>query len=102
MAENHYLEALLLVQTGEYLLQMKSCKDPGSRPELPEAYELQGVIAANENNNEEAVKHFERALELGADTATLHLNLAQALRKLGRNEESEEHMEAYRRLSRKK
>jgi tetratricopeptide (TPR) repeat protein len=103
MVENHYLEALLLVQTGEY----RSANEVLPRilaldPNLPEAYELQGVIAANQNKNEEAVKQFEHALELGADDATLHLNLALALRKLGRNDESEEHMEAYRRLSTKK
>jgi tetratricopeptide (TPR) repeat protein len=102
MVENHYLEALLLVQTGHYA----SAKEVLPRilaldPNLAEAYELWGVIAANEDKNEEAVGHFEQALSLGADSAALHLNLAQALRKLGRNEESEEHMEAYRRLSKK-
>jgi tetratricopeptide (TPR) repeat protein len=103
MVENHYLEALLLVQTGQYASANEILpRILALNPNLAEAYELQGVIAANENKNEEAVGHFEQALKLGADSAALHLNLAQALRKLGRNEESEEHMEAYRRLSKRK
>ncbi len=103
MVENHYLEAYLLVQTGRYG-SAKACLERvlALDPNLADAYVLEGVVAANENRNQEAVDYFERALKLGADTAVLHLNLAQVLRKLGRSEDFEEHMDAYRRLSEKK
>jgi Flp pilus assembly protein TadD len=67
-------------------------------PSLGEGHALLGGAAAKLNNPEEAVTHFERALELGADSPSLRLGYAAALESLGRLEESAQQDEAYRRL----
>jgi tetratricopeptide (TPR) repeat protein len=102
MVEYHYLEGHLLAKTGqagaaEICLRRTLTLDP----EVPQAHELLGVIAADDGCYEKAVEHFQKTLGLGVDSATLRLNLAEALRKLGRHEESDEQMKAYHRLSQK-
>ncbi|MFQ5793382.1 MAG: tetratricopeptide repeat protein, partial [Acidobacteriota bacterium] len=102
VVEYHYLEGRFLLEfgrsnEGESCLRRALSLDPRLAP----AYELLGVLAANNGWHEEAVEHFRRALSLGTDTPPVHLNLAEALRALGRIEESEEEMLAYRRLTKK-
>ena len=56
---------------------------------LAPAHELLGVIAANAGQNALAVERLERARQLGLQTESIRLNLASALRALGRMEEAE-------------
>lgn len=61
-------------------------------------FELLGQAASRQNQYEKAAIYFERALELGLDSAELRLSYANALESLGRTEEFEQQMAAYRSL----
>ncbi len=64
----------------------------------PEAFQLLGQATARQEKYELAAAYFERALDLGRDTIALRLNYATVLDALGRTEEFEQQMEAYRQL----
>jgi tetratricopeptide (TPR) repeat protein len=98
--EYHYLEGLFLLQLG----RSQEAELPLRRAltldgELAEGYALLGMMLSSQERYEEAVEQFERALELGAESPGLRLGFAEALRGVGRQEDSEEQMEAYRRLT---
>lgn len=63
-----------------------------SRPAEPEGYFWRGVILDNMNRPEDALAAFQQATELsiksGMDSAELRMNRANALLKLGRNDEA--------------
>jgi tetratricopeptide (TPR) repeat protein len=98
--EYHYLEGLFLLQLG----RASEAEAPLRRavalvPDLAEGHTLLGMALSSAERYEAAVGAFERALELGAEGTTLRLGFAEALRGAGRLAESEEQMEAYRRLA---
>ena len=66
--------------------------------ELAEAHALMGEIAYQQEDFEPTVEHFGLALERGLDEPTLRLHYAEALQRLGRLEESQVQMQAYRQL----
>jgi tetratricopeptide (TPR) repeat protein len=97
--EHHLLEGLFLLELGKTM----EAEAPLRRaidldPHLSESHELLAASLAKRDRPAEAAEHFQRALELGADSPALRLGYAAALEGLGRLEESEEQMAAYRRL----
>ncbi len=98
-SEYPYLEGLFLLHLGrpadaERALLAAVTLDAG----LGEAWSLLGGAAVKLDRPAAAVERFQRALDLGADSAALRLGYAAALESLGRGAESEEQMRAYRRL----
>ena len=94
-----YLEGLFLLTMGrpveaEGALVRAAALDANQ----PEAFQLLGQATARQEKYELAAAYFERALDLGRDTVTLRLNYANVLDILGRTEDFEAQMEAYRRL----
>jgi Flp pilus assembly protein TadD len=65
-------------------------------PDLGQAHARLGGAIAKQNRPAEAVAYFQRALDLGADSPTLRLGYSAALESLGRDDEAEAQMEAYR------
>jgi tetratricopeptide (TPR) repeat protein len=97
--EYHYLEGMFLVRLerlaeAEPVLLRALALDPDLAP----AHALLGLVALGREDAAEAVDRFRQALDLGADSPNLRLNYATALRSLGRLEEGEQQMQAYRRL----
>ena len=68
--------------------------------ELGDAFALLGAAVAKQGRPEEAVHYFQRALELGFDAPSLRLGYSGALDSLGREEQAEKQLEAYRALTR--
>ncbi|MEE8279028.1 MAG: tetratricopeptide repeat protein [Thermoanaerobaculia bacterium] len=98
--EPHYLEGLFLMHLGRPADAEKAlARAVALDPRLGEAHLLLGGAASKLGQPLEAVGHFERALELGVDSPALRLGYAGALESLGRLEESEQQLEAYRRLA---
>ena len=62
------------------------------------AHALLAAVLARQGRATEAIEHFERALELGRDTAGLRLGYSGALETLGRKDEAEVQLNAYRRM----
>ncbi len=60
-----------------------------------------GVLYTEKRDFERAVSLFEEAIRLAPDFASAHLNLAQALRELGREAEALEHEREYERLEKR-
>ena len=65
---------------------------------LGEARALLGMMALGWDDPALAASHFQKALDAGVDTPDLRLAYAQALRDLGRERESAQQLEAWRRL----
>lgn len=100
-AEYHYLEGLFLMyrkrfQEAEAALRRALALDP----HLGQAEGLLASALVKQDRPEEAVPHFQRSLELGADSREIRLGYAGALESLGRVEDAEAQMEAYRRMER--
>ncbi len=96
-AELHFLEGLLLsgmdrTLEAEAALRRAVALDP----DLGQAHASLGGAVAKQNRPAEAVAYFQRALDLGADSPTLRLGYSAALESLGRDDEAEAQMEAYR------
>ena len=98
--EAHYLEGLFLLRLGRLGEAGKAVERAlVLEPDHGDAHGLAGMVASREERSDEAVEHYRRALELGADSPALRLGFAEALRSLGRTDESEAQMAHYRRLS---
>jgi len=98
--EYHYLEGLFLLRLGrpqEAELPLRRALTLDN--ELAEGHALLGMMLSSQERYEEAVGQFERALKLGAESTGLRLGFAEALHGVGREQESEEQMAAYRRLT---
>ena len=67
-------------------------------PDLGDAHSMLGSSLSRQKRPAEAILHFEQAISLGSDSPTLRLGYAAALESLGREEEAQAQMEAYRRL----
>jgi tetratricopeptide (TPR) repeat protein len=99
-AEYRYLEGLFHMYAGrlaaaETALREALQIDGG----LAEAHALLAGALAKQRKPEEAIVHFQRAIELGADAPEVRLGYAGALETLGREAEAKEQMDAYRRLA---
>ena len=68
-------------------------------PDLGDAHSMLGSSLARQERPAEAILHFEKAIRLGSDSPTLRLGYAGALESLGRDEEAQAQMEAYRRFN---
>jgi tetratricopeptide (TPR) repeat protein len=98
-AEYQYLEGLFDMYAGrvgdaEAALRRALAIDDG----LAEAHALLAGALVKQRKPEEALAHFQRAIELGADSPEVRLGYAGALETLGRKRESDAQMEAYRKL----
>lgn len=97
--EYHYLAGLFLLELGDLpnaeraLLQALTL-DPSNG----ETLHLLGGIAAKRGRPDEAAEFFQSALDRGSDSLSLRLGYAAALDSLGRTDERDEQIEAYRRL----
>ncbi len=60
-------------------------------PQRPEAHYNYAILLKNLGRNEEAEKHYKRALEIDPDDAEAHYNYAILLQNLGRKKEAEKH-----------
>jgi Flp pilus assembly protein TadD len=61
--------------------------------ELAAAHFLTGRASAQQDDWEQAIAHFRRALDLEPEADRIHYPLAMALQRLGRTEEAREHLE---------
>jgi tetratricopeptide (TPR) repeat protein len=96
--EYHYLEGVFWAQLersrkAEAAFGRALALDPG----LAEAEAFLGALISDQGRHEEALLHYENALELGAEGVALHLGYARALEQLGRREESEAQLQAAQR-----
>ncbi len=96
--EHHYLEGLFLT----YLGRLDEAEEALGRAlaldeTRGEAHELLARLGASRGRFDEAAEHFRKALDAGTDGAELRRAYAEVLKRLGREEESEEQMAAYRR-----
>jgi len=99
--EYHYLEGLFLMHSSRpaeaevALLRALTVEEDSA-----EVHALLAGALVKQERPGEAVEHFQRALDLGREGADLRLGYAGALESLGRQQESESQMEAYRALPR--
>jgi tetratricopeptide (TPR) repeat protein len=68
-------------------------------PETSEAHEFMGLVHITRGNTEEAVRSFERAIEINSSCAPCYGQLGRALVRLGRPAEGLEHLHYAMRLS---
>ncbi len=71
-------------------------------PQRPQAVHAYGRALALTGETEKAVEQFLRAVQLDPERATVHYHLAQAYRRLGRNEDSKAELARFEALSKKK
>ena len=60
-----------------------------SEPDNPDGNHLLGLIRSEQDNNDEAVRLIEKAIELNQNAAPFHHNIAGIYRRMGRLEEAE-------------
>lgn len=97
--EYHYLEGLFLLNVdrpgdAEQSLRRALALDD----QLAETHQLLALTLAQQGLLEESLIHFQAALTFGVDNAVLRQAWAQALKALGRDEEAEAQLQAYRLL----
>lgn len=98
--EHAYLEGFFLLNLGRAVeAEAALLRAVAIDATVAESYQLLGQAASRQEAYERSIGYFQRALDLGRDTAGLRLNYATALESLGRTEEYERQMEAYRRLT---
>jgi predicted Zn-dependent protease len=98
-AEYQYLSGLFHMYGGraaqaQAALERALAIDDG----LATAHALLAGALVKQSKNQEALPHFDKAIELGADSPEVRLGYAEALKTLGRAKEAEAQMDAYRRL----
>ncbi len=99
-AEYHYLEGQFAVALGRLdqarrALQRAVAIEAG----LAEAHRLLGLVHAQEGRFDQAASSLRRALDLGVEGPDVRRAFAEVLKRLGRQQESDEQMAAYRRLA---